>query len=67
VIFLDANILLRALVEPSGSDSRRLNEIASDLALTLAYAQAPGMRLATFDTDFDGLPGIDRWQPGEAD
>jgi predicted nucleic acid-binding protein len=36
-------------------------------ALTAAYAQSPGMRLATFDTDFDGLPGIDRWQPGEAD
>ena len=36
-------------------------------ALTAAYAQSPGMLLATFDTDFDGLPGIDRWQPGEAD
>jgi predicted nucleic acid-binding protein len=36
-------------------------------ALTAAYAQSPGMRLATFDADFDGLPGIDRWQPGEAD
>jgi len=24
------------------------------------------MWLATFDTDFDALPGIDRWQPGEA-
>jgi predicted nucleic acid-binding protein len=35
-------------------------------ALTAAYTQSPGMRLATFDTDFDGLPGIDRWQPGEA-
>ena len=35
-------------------------------ALTAAYAQAPGIRLATFDSDFDALPGIDRWQPGEA-
>jgi predicted nucleic acid-binding protein len=142
VIFLDANILLRALVDPSGPDSRRLHEISSDLlrqaghgkvevttsdavlaevafiltarahyqlsasvaaglisaivqlrgfrhsekrailraleiwasapplgfvdALTLAYAQAPGMQLATFDADFDNLPGIDRWQPDDA-
>jgi predicted nucleic acid-binding protein len=142
MIFLDANILLRALVDPSGPDSRRLHEVASDLlrqasrgdvevttsdailaevafiltarahyqlpanvaaglispivllrgfrhpekrailraleiwasvprlgfvdALTLAYARAPGMRLASFDSDFDALPGIDRWQPGEA-
>ena len=36
-------------------------------ALTAAYAQAPGIRLATFDTNFVGLPGIDRWQPGGAD
>ena len=36
-------------------------------ALTAAYAQAPGVQLATFDTDFDGLPGINRWQPFEAD
>jgi predicted nucleic acid-binding protein len=35
-------------------------------ALTAAYAQAPGMQMATFDTDFDTLPGIDRCQPGEA-
>ena len=36
-------------------------------ALTAARVQAPGMRLASCDTDFDGLPGIDRWQLGEAD
>ena len=36
-------------------------------ALTAAYAQSPGVRLATFDTDFDGLPGIDRWQPNQTD
>jgi predicted nucleic acid-binding protein len=35
-------------------------------ALTAAYAQAPGMQLATFDTYFDTLPGIGRCQPGEA-
>jgi predicted nucleic acid-binding protein len=140
VIFLDANIILRTLVDPSGPDSRQLNEIASGLlrqanrgeveittsdavlaevafiltawahyqltaavaadlisavvrlrgfrhpekatilraleiwasvprlgfvdALTLAYAQAPGIQLATFDSDFDALPGIDRWQLG---
>lgn len=142
MIFLDANILLRALVNPTDAKSRQLNEVAIDLirqanrgdveittsdailaevafiltarthyqlpasvaaglispilqlrgfrhpkkrailraleiwasvprlgfvdALTAAYAQAPGMRLATFDSDFDALPGIDRWQPGEA-
>jgi predicted nucleic acid-binding protein len=142
MIFLDANILLRTLVDPSGPDARRLNEVAGNLlrqadrgavevttsdavlaevafiltarahyqlpatvvaglispilqlrgfrhpekcailraleiwarvprlgfvdALTAADAQAPGMRLATFDTDFDALLGIDRWQPGEA-
>ena len=36
-------------------------------ALAAAYAQAPGMRLATFDTDFDSLSGIDRWRPGESE
>ena len=36
-------------------------------ALTAAYAQGPGIRLATFDSDFNALPGIDRWQPGESD
>jgi predicted nucleic acid-binding protein len=35
-------------------------------ALTAAYARLPGMRLATIDSDFDGLPGIDRWRPGES-
>ncbi len=142
MIFLDANILLRALIDPTDADSRQLNEVAIGLirqanrgdveittsdavlaevafiltarahyqlpatvaaglispivllrgfrhpekrailraleiwasvprlgfvdALTLAYAQTPGIQLATFDSDFDGLPGIDRWQPGEA-
>jgi predicted nucleic acid-binding protein len=31
-----------------------------------ATAEARHQRLATFDTDFDALSGIDRWQPGEA-
>lgn len=30
-------------------------------ALSAAYAQAPEMLLATFDADFDPLPGINRW------
>jgi predicted nucleic acid-binding protein len=34
-------------------------------ALTAAYAQASGMQLATFDTDFDRIPGITRWDPSE--
>ena len=29
--------------------------------LTAAYAQLPGMQLATFDTDFDAMPNISRW------
>ncbi len=32
-------------------------------ALTAAYAQHLGVELATFDTDFDLLPGITRWLP----
>lgn len=32
-------------------------------ALTATYTQQPDIELATFDTDFDGLPGIARWQP----
>ncbi len=38
-------------------------------ALTAATLERTGMVLATFDTDFDRLPGITRWQPpseGEA-
>ncbi len=34
-------------------------------ALTAAYAQHSGIELATFDTDFDALPGITRWEPPE--
>jgi predicted nucleic acid-binding protein len=34
-------------------------------ALTAAYAQASGMPLATFDSDFDRFPGITRWDPSE--
>lgn len=32
-------------------------------ALTAAYARQPGMRLASFDSDFDQVSGIDRWSP----
>jgi len=32
-------------------------------ALTASYAQQPGIELATFDRDFDDLPGITRWYP----
>ena len=32
-------------------------------ALTIAYAEQPGITLATFDHDVDGVPGISRWQP----
>jgi hypothetical protein len=34
-------------------------------ALSAAYGQAPNVRLATFNTDCDNLPGVDRWQFGE--
>jgi predicted nucleic acid-binding protein len=34
-------------------------------ALTAAYAQSPGIELATFDSDFDRIPGITRWDPSE--
>lgn len=34
-------------------------------ALTASYAQQPGVELATFDRDFDQLPGISRWQADE--
>jgi predicted nucleic acid-binding protein len=32
-------------------------------ALTASYAQQPGVVLATFDSDFDQIPEITRWQP----
>jgi predicted nucleic acid-binding protein len=32
-------------------------------ALTVAYAERPGIELATFDSDFDGVAGITRYQP----
>jgi predicted nucleic acid-binding protein len=35
-------------------------------ALAAAYAHAPGIHLATFDSHFDGLPGITRWEPPDA-
>lgn len=33
-------------------------------ALVAVHAQQPGVQLAAFDSDFDRLPGIDRWRPG---
>lgn len=36
-------------------------------ALTAAYAQAPGMLLASFDTDFNGISGISRWTFADPD
>lgn len=32
-------------------------------ALTASYAAEPGVELATFDSDFDDLPGITRYLP----
>jgi predicted nucleic acid-binding protein len=32
-------------------------------ALTVAYAERGDVELATFDRDFEGLPGITRYQP----
>jgi predicted nucleic acid-binding protein len=32
-------------------------------ALTAAYAERPATALASFDTDFDRILGITRWQP----
>jgi predicted nucleic acid-binding protein len=32
-------------------------------ALSVAYAERPGIVLATFDSDFDAIPGITRWRP----
>lgn len=34
-------------------------------ALTASYAQQPDVDLATFDSDFDHLPDITRWHPGD--
>ena len=36
-------------------------------ALTAAYAQLPGMQLATFDTDFDGIQDISSWTFADPD
>jgi predicted nucleic acid-binding protein len=142
LIFLDANVLLRAFVEPHDATTRRLNQVSADLlrqadrgevslttsdavlaevafiltarahanldvpvaaaliativqlrgfhhrekrailralelwtgrprlgfvdALTAAYAQSPGTLLATFDADFDSIPGLERWSPDKS-
>ena len=46
MIFLDANILLRTLVDPSGPDSRRLNEVAGNL---LRQADRGAVEVTTSD------------------
>jgi predicted nucleic acid-binding protein len=58
----DKRILLRAL--DIWTEFPRIGFVD---ALTAAYARTPGMLLATFDSDFDRLPGIDRWQPDHVD
>ena len=35
-------------------------------AIVAARVTEKGMPLATFDGDFDGLPGVTRWQPPES-
>lgn len=32
-------------------------------ALVATHVEQQGLPLATFDTDFDAIPGITRWQP----
>lgn len=32
-------------------------------ALTAAMVEGTDVKLATFDSDFNALPGIDRWSP----
>ncbi len=34
-------------------------------ALAASYAQQADVELATFDSDFDNLPGITRWEPDD--
>jgi predicted nucleic acid-binding protein len=54
----DKRIVLRAL--DLWMDSPKLGFVD---ALTAAHAQQTGIELATFDSDFDHLPGISRWHP----
>jgi len=32
-------------------------------ALSVSYAERPGVVLASFDSDFDAVPGLTRWRP----
>lgn len=72
----DAAGRLAAMLRPSGVKIRvkRVVLHALDLwadnpalgfvdALTAIHARQPGVELATFDTDFDTIPGITRWRP----
>jgi predicted nucleic acid-binding protein len=54
----DKRVMLRAL--DLWADQPRLGFVD---ALTASYAQQPGVDLATFDSDFDQIPEVTRWQP----
>ncbi len=56
----DKRVVLRAL--DIWADKPKLEFVD---ALTASYAQQPGIELATFDTDFDDLPEIARWNPDD--
>lgn len=55
----DKRVVLRALELWAGHPKLGFVD-----ALAAASAQQPGIELATFDSDFDDLPGIARWSPG---
>ncbi len=72
----EAAAKLAALVSPPGFKlpDKRLIMLALDFwtanprlgfvdTLVAVHAQQPGMRLATFDSDFDGLPGSAHCEP----
>ena len=65
---------LSGLKAPWGPDQKRLWLHALDLyasdprlgfadALTATYAISLSTPIATFDSDFDGIAGVQRWQP----
>ena len=70
--YLSPIIRLAGLKLPRGRKGHYLRalDIWSELsrlgfvdALTVATVEGSALRLATFDTDFDRLPNIQRWQP----
>ena len=54
----DKRVLLRAI--ELWADHPNLGFVD---ALTASHGQQPDVELATFDSDFDNLPGVTRWQP----